>query len=111
MGNSTDKVMDSCDKCAAAIKTEFGCTYLDVALEAVELLERKRRDYGPYNLKRFGEKGIVIRLGDKFDRLVNLVVVGKEPANEAVEDTWMDVIGYGILGLLEHRDNSKSIVG
>lgn len=67
------------------------------------LLVKKRKDYGPGNIPRFGEKGVVVRLYDKAERLASLVWDGKAPNFESVEDTWMDVIGYGVLGLLEHR--------
>lgn len=67
------------------------------------LLSRKRRDYGPGNIPRFGEKGVVVRLFDKAERLVSLVWENKAPNFESVEDTWKDVIGYGILGLMEAR--------
>jgi len=82
----------------------------DVIKEVKELLLRKRNDYGTENISRFGELGVVIRLSDKLDRLVNLVVKpklsgkgGNAVNNEPVDDTWLDIIGYGILGLLQHR--------
>jgi len=71
--------------------------------EVQDLLVQKRHDYGPGNIPKFGEKGVVVRLFDKAERLANLVWEDKAPNFEAVEDTWKDVIGYGILGLLEHR--------
>ena len=82
----------------------------DVVKEVKELLLRKRSDYGSENISRFGELGVVIRLSDKLDRLVNLVVKpklsgkgGNAVNNEPIDDTWLDIIGYGILGLLQHR--------
>ena len=82
----------------------------DVVKEVKELLLRKRNDYGTENISRFGELGVVIRLSDKLDRLVNLVVKpklsgkgGNAVNNEPIDDTWLDIIGYGILGLLQHR--------
>ncbi len=81
-----------------------------VVKEVKELLLRKRDDYGTENISRFGELGVVIRLSDKLDRLVNLVVKpklsgkgGNAVNNEPIDDTWLDIIGYGILGLLQHR--------
>jgi len=83
----------------------------DVVKEVKELLLRKRNDYGTENISRFGELGVVIRLSDKLDRLINLVVKpklsgegGNAVNNEPVDDTWLDIIGYGILGLLQHRE-------
>jgi len=90
-------------KASSKDEAAFISECLAVAFYITDMLVKKRRDYGPYNLKRFGEMGIVVRLGDKLDRLANLVIENKNPNYESVEDTWKDVIGYGILGLLEHR--------
>ena len=79
-----------------------------VLTEIQSILIRKRQDYGPGNIPRFGEKGVVVRLFDKAERLASLVWDGKSPNFEAVEDTWLDVIGYGVLGLLEHRKREAS---
>lgn len=67
-----------------------------------ELLIRKRKDYGPGNLAEFGDYGILVRAGDKFHRLKNLLRSGQAPAvaDETVEDTWFDLAGYSILALM-----------
>lgn len=69
--------------------------------EIKELLIKKRGDYGPASntIGRFGMIGIVVRLGDKFERLVNLVAHDKKANYESVADTLMDIAGYSVLGL------------
>lgn len=71
--------------------------------EITELLCRKGTDYGPHNLSRFGELGILIRVSDKIDRLISM---GKNTAvviDETIEDTWKDIAGYALLALVERR--------
>jgi len=70
-----------------------------------ELIIKKQRDYGKSNINDFGEFGVIVRLNDKVARLKNLYKSGKEPANESIDDTWIDVVGYGIIGCML-RDNT-----
>ena len=74
----------------------------------MDLLERKQKDYGTRNLETFGELGVLVRTTDKVERLRNLILSGQAPNNESVEDSWKDVIGYGILGLMLHRGEITS---
>jgi len=60
----------------------------------------KQRDYGPNNIARFGAKGIILRLHDKVARLENLLASGKDAANESIYDTYMDIVGYSVIGLM-----------
>ncbi len=70
--------------------------------EMAELLVRKRKSYGPSNLVRFGPIGIAIRAGDKVDRLATMCQNNEQSTadGESMEDAWMDLIGYGVLGLM-----------
>jgi hypothetical protein len=75
-----------------------------IAEEIVCLLDLKQQDYGVDNIKKFGSAGCLVRASDKIERLINLTWLQKSIANfESVEDTWMDIIGHGILGLMEVR--------
>jgi len=60
----------------------------------------KQNDYGPDNIARFSHKGLILRLHDKVARLENLVANNRAATNEPVEDTYMDIIGYSIIGLM-----------
>jgi hypothetical protein len=73
--------------------------------EMAVLLENKRKSYGPHNLTRFGTIGIAIRASDKVERLATLLNAGNTVAadGDSIEDAWMDLIGYGILGLMYTR--------
>lgn len=68
-----------------------------------DLVISKQRDYGTKNILNspFGaEKGILVRLWDKFARLANLLKNGKVPKNESIMDTWTDVIGYSFIAIM-----------
>lgn len=72
--------------------------------EVFQLVARKYADYGPDNINASGAAGVLIRLTDKMNRLYNLVGSPDPGAvAESIEDTWKDVIGYGLIGLLLKR--------
>jgi hypothetical protein len=72
----------------------------------------KNADYSPANIAGPGELGLVTRIWDKTTRLMNLlgfhicvtrsehIDPPKQPKNESLEDTYMDLAVYGIIGLL-----------
>jgi Nucleotide modification associated domain 1 len=76
--------------------------------EALTLLVNKRKDYGPNALKG-GVHGIAIRMSDKMARLENLLGIADGSfksknaivGDEKIEDTFRDLINYGILALIE----------
>jgi hypothetical protein len=68
---------------------------LDAALSEVrELMVSRHKKYGPGNILRHGEYGVIVRLGDKYERLDNN---REDLADESVDDTVDDVIGYGVI--------------
>ena len=75
-----------------------------VADEVVQLLDSKHRDYGTDNIRKFGSYGVLVRVSDKVERLINLSDRGTEPLFETTEDTWRDIAGYAILALIELRE-------
>ncbi len=89
------------------IKTEMGRKAFRAFCQAAVLLDSKQRDYGSANISAFGEKGLVVRMNDKVERLKNLVWKDKNPEHEKVEDTWVDIANYGVIGLLCHRKEWK----
>lgn len=74
-----------------------------VFAEMRALMLRKQRDYGQGNISAFGEFGVLVRANDKMERLKNLLGKGREPSNESVEDTWMDLANYAVIALLCRR--------
>ena len=88
--------------------------------EMYEMFARKHMDYGLNNIalggdivnnsddKKFSLTGLCIRLTDKISRLKNLMVNGRNYVKgEGMEDTFIDIANYGIIGLLVGRDKWK----
>lgn len=68
---------------------------LDKALAEVrELMVSRHAKYGPGNIARHGELGLLVRLGDKYERLDNN---REDLEDESVDDTVDDIIGYGVI--------------
>lgn len=92
---------------ALGIQTEMGRKAFRSFCEAAVLLDTKQRDYGSANISAFGERGIVVRMNDKVERLKTLVWNDRSPEHEKVSDTWLDITNYGVIGLLCHRQEWK----
>ena len=77
--------------------------------EQYELFCRKQMDYGPSNIamgtslgtdeeKRLSLIGLIVRINDKVQRLINLVVKNNRNAqNEPTIDAFKDLSCYGII--------------
>lgn len=70
------------------------------AKECVRVLIKKQKDYGPENIRRFGRPGLLVRLHDKIARLENLDSKNREPENESVYDTFLDIVNYTAIGIM-----------
>ena len=44
--------------------------------------------------------GLGTRLNDKISRLLNLTMNNKEPKNESIDDTLIDIANYAVMGLI-----------
>ena len=77
--------------------------------EQYALFCKKQMDYGPSNIamgtgvgesvnKKLSTTALVVRINDKVQRLLNLVVANdREAQNEPVEDAFKDLSVYGII--------------
>ena len=98
---------------------ELSQEFSKITREMYETFARKHMDYGLQNIslggdlskkedKKFSLTGLAIRLTDKVSRLRNLLTNGKNfVKGEGMEDTFLDVANYGIIGLLVGRDKWK----
>ena len=93
---------------------------LDNFDKAYKLWCKKQSDYGDGNIrlglnissksssqtnKALSQLGVVIRMNDKIQRLINLVVKeNKNPLNEPVLDAFSDLSVYGIIAMLVDQD-------
>ena len=71
------------------------------------LIRRKNEMYGDGNIDTIGQNGIIIRIQEKIERLKHLLENKNNPVEEPLEDTWKDIIGYGIIGLMVNREKWK----
>ena len=67
------------------------------------LLKKKNQMYGNGNIEKNGIEGVTTRLVDKFERLKVLLSIKQKPQEDTIEDTWQDIIGYGVTGLMLQR--------
>lgn len=70
---------------------------------AMNMLLTKHNDYGPKNISSApggAINGLRVRMHDKLARINHLVDTGKEPDNEALQDSFLDLANYAIIGML-----------
>lgn len=68
-----------------------------------KLLLKKHRDYGPSNIADApggALNGLRVRMHDKLARINHLIESGKEPENESLRDSFMDLANYSMIALL-----------
>jgi len=89
------------------VQTEMGREFVMVAMECIELFDKKQRDYGSANITMSGGAGLAFRLLDKACRLQNLIQQrekdGLPPENESIEDSLLDSANLGMIGILVTR--------
>ena len=99
---------------------ELSEEFKKIGNEMYEMFAAKHMDYGLNNIalggdivnnsddKQFSLTGLCIRLTDKISRLKNLLINGKSfVEGEGIQDTFIDIANYGIIGLLVGRDKWK----
>jgi len=83
--------------------------FLKIIARMYDLHLSKNQDYSPQNIKAVGEIGLATRIWDKTARLLNLIGFNiengtysrpKEPNNESVDDTLLDLSTYAIIWLI-----------
>ena len=77
--------------------------------EMATLLASKQHDYGHGNITTFGLKGVLVRLSDKVERLINLK--SKQARNESAVDTLRDIVGYCVIALMLHDETFNLDLG
>ena len=99
---------------------ELSKEFKQIQQEMYKMFAAKHMDYGLNNIalggdivnnsddKQFSLTGLCIRLTDKISRLKNLLINGRSfVKGEGMEDTFIDIANYGIIGLLVGRDKWK----
>ena len=89
-------------------------TIIEQLLSDIRLFDQKQADYGPYNISKFGVIGVLVRVSDKIERLINLhkdstLTSGTPtPSNESITDSWRDLSVYGAIARVLNEGNWKS---
>jgi len=69
----------------------------------VEILIKKHEDYGPLNISHSPGgplNGLRVRMHDKLARINHLIDSGKDPENEALIDSFLDLANYAVIAQL-----------
>jgi hypothetical protein len=84
--------------------------YFPAKEHVVSTLISKQKDYGPENIARFGNIGLLIRMHDKIARLENILAKTKNNfntainvnsvSNETIIDTLIDIVGYSAIAIM-----------
>ncbi len=95
--------------------TPVSLLWTEIAIEAIEelrkcnswdsgemcvLLASKQHDYGHGNITSFGLRGVLVRISDKIERLINLKTKKSKAKNESILDTLRDIVGYCVIALM-----------
>lgn len=85
--------------------------YEQVLDELLHMFLKKHKDYGKGNILSIQELGIAIRATEKIERLKHLLMKGgkKDPANESIEETWIDIGVYAVIAILFRRGQFQSL--
>jgi len=70
--------------------------------ELFDIFKKKQKSYGPKNISTFGERGVVVRMNDKLQRLIRLVWedVANPLQDESIRDTYIDMADYALIAIL-----------
>lgn len=69
--------------------------------DQTELFYKKQKDYGPHNIGKSGLLGLLVRMSDKQERMINLIANHDgESENEPLTDTYQDLFNYCIITVM-----------
>jgi len=71
--------------------------------EAEDLLVGRHKDYGPGNIANAYPDpltAIVVRMGDKMERIKHLLTKNGDTYGESLRDSWLDLANYALIGIL-----------
>jgi hypothetical protein len=84
-------------------ETLFGLFAAEAATEVCNTVTSKHKDYGASGINGApggALNGLLVRLHDKLARANNLTKEKEAPNHESLRDTFLDIAGYGIIGLM-----------
>ena len=87
-----------------------------VCKDFLQMFLKKHKDYGKGNILSVKELGIALRISEKIERIKHLLSSSQSPANESVDETWIDIGVYAVIAMLlrkgwfENLDVPKEIL-
>ena len=81
-------------------KNQLTKDFIRVTFMMIKMFDFKQESYGSLNISKFSDTGIMVRLSDKIERIINLWKTGNNPGSEAVEDSYGDIAVYGAIALM-----------
>jgi hypothetical protein len=94
---------DLLDKVTESHGGKYTQDVVRVYTDALNVLLTKSLDYGPKNIAQSpggALNGIRVRMWDKVARLNNLLDTNREPENESLRDTFVDLLNYSAIALM-----------
>jgi hypothetical protein len=84
---------------------------INVQNEALELFKKKNTDYGDA-FADYGTVGVIVRMGDKIQRLVSVSNRGVSLVNtESLRDTLIDLHNYAAMAIMLMDENKNNEIG
>jgi hypothetical protein len=77
--------------------------------ELLQMFLKKHKDYGKGNILSVKELGIALRISEKIERIKHLLMQGETPANESVEESWIDIAVYAAIAILLRRGQFEKL--
>lgn len=103
--NPSPKVTSESAKAIATLDQAFE----QVNTELLQMFLAKHRDYGKGNILANKELGIAMRISEKVERLKHLLMANQTPENESIEETWIDIAVYSVIGVLYRRGQFQDL--
>jgi len=83
--------------------------FADINDELLLMFLKKHKDYGKGNILANKELGISMRISEKVERLKHLLMTNQDPENESIEETWVDIAVYAVIGVLFRRGHFQNL--
>lgn len=77
--------------------------------ELLQMFLKKHKDYGKGNILSVKELGIALRISEKIERIKHLLAQGGSPANESIEENWIDIGVYAVIAVLLRRGQFEKL--
>ena len=85
------------------VDATFIRTVETIAADLAALLVAKQHDYGPGNINNAHlspMNGLLVRMGDKYERIKHLTASNATAKNEPLRDSFIDLANYCIIALM-----------